>query len=363
MDQTELAEMFGVLRTPSSLLGLTVFDRSEVEEQLGRRLAGGALNQSNVVAASHDLSEIYPVIDDIPILLLPEQLSTAGSTDREDLLEDPAFAEAYSEMDYYNAVADEAVIASVRDTRDFELLSSLLARRDSIESFPGPSWLDAEYDLISQRDAYRALGALDDMTVMQCGGKGLHALKFLIAGARRALLVTPMLGEARFAHALARELGLADRLTAAVGVAEYLPVATDSVNRIFSGGSAHHFYFPKAAPELHRCLTPGGRFAANDPYRAPLYAVGTKVLGKREPGVECKPIDKARVEAFSEFFEGESYIRLSGVFFRYPLLALQKAGLELPHQWMQRLSDMDDRVASLTRTRRYGSSVAIIGTK
>ncbi len=87
------------------------------------------------------------------------------------------------------------------------------------------------------------------------------------------------------------------------------------------------------------------------------------MLGKREPGVECKPIDKARLETFHEFFEGESYSRLSGVFLRYPLLALQKAGIEFSHQRMQWLSDVDDRVAELTHTRRYGSSAAIMATK
>ncbi len=362
MDRRRLDKKLSILRTPSSLREFAVADRSEVEEQLGQRLVSGALDGSNVVAASSDLTEIYPMVDDIPILLLPERLSTRGCTDREDLLESPAFAEAYSEMEYYNSTANKAT-ASVRDTWEFELLNSLLVHRDSVEPFPGPSWLNAKYDLVSQHDAYRALGVVEGLTVMQCGGKGLHALKLLIAGARQALLLTPMLGEAQFARSLAGELGMADRLTAAVGVAEYLPVATGSLDRIFAGSSAHHFYFPKAAPELHRCLGVGGRFAANDPYRAPLHTAGTKILGKREPGVACKPIDKARLESFCEFFEGDSYSRLSGVFFRYPLLALQKAGIEFSQQRMQRLSDIDDRVASLTRTRRFGSSVAITGTK
>ncbi len=59
------------------------------------------------------------------------------------------------------------------------------------------------------------------------------------------------------------------------------------------------------------------------------------MLGKREPDVECKPIDNPRLETFHEFFEGESYSRLSGVFLRYPLLALQRAGIELSYQGMQ----------------------------
>ncbi len=37
-----------------------------------------------------------------------------------------------------------------------------------------------------------------------------------------------------------------------------------------------------AMPEIARVLKPGGKFACNDPWRAPLYGIGTKILGKRE---------------------------------------------------------------------------------
>ena len=48
-----------------------------------------------------------------------------------------------------------------------------------------------------------------------------------------------------------------------------------------------------AMPEIARVLKPGGRFSAMDPWRAPLYAIGTKILGKREVNVYCRPLTQS----------------------------------------------------------------------
>ena len=97
-----------------------------------------------------------------------------------------------------------------------------------------------------------------------------------------ATLVSPMPGELIFAQYQGQAYGVADRLRLVVGVAEELPFADRSIDVIFSGGSVHHMETSIALPECARVLRSGGRFAANDPWRAPLYALGTRLFGKRE---------------------------------------------------------------------------------
>lgn len=99
----------------------------------------------------------FPVIDEIPILLTPEQLLdrqvavTAETID----LRDPRYAEAYEEMDFYNSVNDELAdettlrrrLGPLADIKDFEALT---------QDFPHPPelWIDATHDSISQLEAY-----------------------------------------------------------------------------------------------------------------------------------------------------------------------------------------------------------------
>ncbi len=45
-----------------------------------------------------------------------------------------------------------------------------------------------------------------------------------------------------------------------------------------------------AAAECGRVLSPGGKLAAVEPWRASLYAIGTKLFGKREHAA-CQPMD------------------------------------------------------------------------
>src|SRR5688572_20886573 len=49
--------------------------------------------------------------------------------------------------------------------------------------FPGPGWVDTPYDGAAQLDAFRHIGSLEGATVLQIGGSGIHAVKFMLAGA------------------------------------------------------------------------------------------------------------------------------------------------------------------------------------
>ena len=174
--------------------------------------------------------------------------------------------------------------------------------------------------------------------------------------------MSPMIGEARCAMALARAAGVADRLRCVTGIAEELPFADASFDGVYSGGCVHHMATENALPEAARILRPGGAFAAVEPWRAPLHAIGTKVFGKRE-GVHCRPLTEQRLAPLRSSFANVRVVR-HGTLTRYPLLALEKLGVHwtLPAVW--RIHRVDDALCSLVPgLRKWGSCAALLATK
>jgi ubiquinone/menaquinone biosynthesis C-methylase UbiE len=232
-------------------------------------------------------------------------------------------------------------------------------------TFPEPHefWLDAKYDCAAQFDAYMNLAPLAGKRVLQVGGKGLAAMVFLAAGAAEAWLITPMLGELRCARAIAQVLGFADRFHGVAAIAEELPFGPGSFDGAYAGGCVHHMVTALALPEIARILKPGGRFSAIEPWRAPLYRIGTAIFGKREVDVHCKPLTKARVQPMFDTFPAAQMIH-HGTLTRYPLLACMKLGLDSRLRTVWRWNKFDDALCSaIPGMRAMGSSVALLVCK
>jgi SAM-dependent methyltransferase/uncharacterized protein YbaR (Trm112 family) len=306
----------------------------------------------------------YPVVDGIPVLLAPEQITRADRPQTFDL-EDVKYAEAYEEMTFYNEVA-KGEAAAIRQSQAYQCIEPILRLPPSERgTFPEPkeAWIDCVPDCKAQYEASRYLGAVTGGRFLQLGGKGIHAVKWLLAGAREAWLVTPMLGEVYCAIALAKESGVMDRLRCVVGVAEEIPLVDNFFDAVHSGGCVHHMTTELAMPEIARILKPGGRFSCMDPWRAPFYAIGTKILGKRETSVFCRPLTRTRIAPlFTSFAEAEKI--QYGTLTRYPAIALSKFGINVPFGMMWQLYRVDDTVCSwIPGLRNLGSSVALFATK
>jgi SAM-dependent methyltransferase len=187
-------------------------------------------------------------------------------------------------------------------------------------------------------------------------------VKLLLAGAAEAWTISPMIGEARCAMALARAIGVADRLRCVTGIGEELPFADAVFDAVYSGGCVHHMTTQNAVPEAARILRPGGVFAAVEPWRAPPYAIGTKFLGKRE-SVHCRPLTEERVAPLRSSFAKVRVVR-HGTLTRYPLLALEKLGLRCALTTVWRIHRGDDALCSLVPgLRRWGSCAALLAMK
>lgn len=331
--------------------------------------AAAATGETDPVLLREDERAAYPIVSGIPVLLAPEILGDAQHPRTFDLSA-AQYAEAYLEMAFYNDIGFKeaetlrrsgSLVATNDET--MQHLERLRPAQDRM-TFPEPPkvWLHARMDLQSEWDCYRHIAPVNGQRVLQLGGSGKALQALLLAGAAQALLLTPMIGEAQAAIETAKLIGVADRFRCLIAVAEEIPLADASVDVAYSGGCIHHMRTEIAFPEIARILRPGGRFAAIEPWLAPFYRVGTKLLGKREDNPFCSPITAARAAPLFDAFQDARY-ELHGTLTRYPMLGLEKFGLHtcLDRAW--RIGRADDRLCSLLGLRRFGSGVALLARK
>ncbi len=299
----------------------------------------------------------YPVEDDIPILLGPEIRGVVAPPPT------GYYAEAYAESTFYNLEA-EALRAEIA-ARGLGGVKSggiqvLRAIRESGAAFQSDAWLSSQIDAPMELDCWRHLSPIAGKRVVQLGGTGMTAVAFMLGGAASAILVTPMLCEARLARTLAAVCKVS--LRCVVGIAEEIPLPDQAADIVYSGGCVHHMTTSMAFPEIARILTHGGRFAAAEPWRAPLYGIGTKLLGKREPNAFCRPLTQERVAPLFQAFSHAKYIQ-HGTLSRYPMLALGKFGVRFSLDTARLVGRWDDRISEALRLRRFGSAVALLACK
>lgn len=363
------------LTCPTTKIGLELVTLETAEELLNGELhpraysknAKGTISQAvgptPWVLLREDLKCAYPVVDGIPILLAPEALAVSENQSVFDLT-DARYAEAYEEMEFYNSVASNASEKLERGGAESILPTELAATAEERASFPAPwqRWVDTVHDSAALWDAYIHLGPYKNQRVLQLGGSGTHVIKFAMAGAAESWLITPMLGEASMARGLAESAGVGSQFRCVVAIAEELPIKSETFDGVFAGGCLHHMQTELALPEAARVLRKGGRFAAVEPWRAPLYAIGTKILGKREDAY-CTPLTGARLALLDKSFTWSRRIQ-HGTLTRYPLIALEKFRIPVSKSIPWYLGKLDDAVSSvLPGARQMGSSVAVLGEK
>lgn len=230
---------------------------------------------------------------------------------------------------------------------------------------PMLGWIDSVHDAASQVDVYRHLApVIRQGTVVQIGGTGQAALKALVGGAPSAVLVTPSPGEAALADEVAAIFGLSERFEALVGFAEDLPVESRRAASVISEGCLHHTNVPAALREAARVLGPGGRFGSWDPWKARLYELGIRVFGKRDPDVDCRPMDRPRVQPLAESFPSHSEVVLHGALTRYPGIVWSRFVRPISVTTSLKITKIDDRLSGRVRVlARNGSSCALLGIK
>ena len=354
------------LATAESALGGSLIAARASEQFTEQQVPFGPTAQVMVRA---DNRCAYPIVNGVPVLLVPEMLIASTNPHgmpRSFDLSDPRYAEAYEEMAFYNQVAEKQA-GDIEHSEIAKTRAPLIGISDAERAtFPQPAekWLDAPYDAQAQMDGYLHIAPIAGKRVLQVGGSGSHAVKLLVAGAAEAWLITPMHGETSVALALARLHGVEAGMRCVVGVAEQIPFADSTFDALFSGGCMHHTVTDVALPECARVLRPGGKFAAFEPWKAPLYSIGTRIFGKRETEVYCKPFTQARANPLFTTFSNAQMVH-HGAFTRYPLLAMSKLGIRLQLPTIYGIVHADDVVTSkvIPPLRKWGSSISLLGTR
>jgi SAM-dependent methyltransferase len=295
------------------------------------------------------------------VLLAPERLHRQPGGSNEVDVRRPPYEECYQERSLYSSLANDRVT-------DGRLLARLRTLVDSVEpsSFPEPpeSWHDGGSTANAYALAFRHLAPVAGLRVVQIGGLGTHAIKMLHAGAESAIVVSPVIDELLAGRALAEALGMAERCVFVAGIAEHLPLATGSIDRIYSGSSIHHTVTATSLPECARVLAPGGRFASIDVWRSGrLYDLGITVFGKRHQNQFCHALDATRLTPAQHAFTDVT-ITHHGSFVRYPLGLGERLGRRLGPSTAQRWTAAEDRWAERLPTvgRRTASLVLVRGS-
>ncbi len=270
-------------------------------------------------------------------------------------------SEAADEVSRLASLNDITGVASVSPSLSFAGLARIFAaaRRDGCPE-PKSLWLAATFECPAEYEALRFVAPVGNKSILQLGGKGTEAVKLMLAGAKESCLVSPVDSELQCCTELARLCGV--EVSCKLGTAETIPFGDHSFDVVYSSGCAHHFRTAEAFPEISRVLRPGGRFAAIEPWRAPLYSMGTKIFGKRETEVHCRPLTRERVRNLCESFRSYD-VRQHGTLSRYPMIALCKLGFLTPLALAWWLFSADDWLCSLLRLRAYGSCVAVLAEK
>ncbi len=220
MKREHLAEVVNSLVCPETKLPLELVSFEEAERRGGSLIPradavdvkgtpSSPVGRTARVMLRQDLQCAYPVVHGIPILLAPEALRPPERRRAADLTQ-AKYAEAYAEMPFYNEVGRRKALDITRSSAYRNVAAVLGASQAERGAFPNPKehWLDAVYDCFAQWDAYRHLAPVKGHCVLQLGGTGTHAVKFVLAGASESWAVTPMLGEALCTQALALETGV-----------------------------------------------------------------------------------------------------------------------------------------------------------
>lgn len=372
-----MKKSFEFLQCPETRQKLNLFSLSEAESKIADKLLPLRSTISDTfqnipvpigvtqeVLLRKDRLCAYPVVDGIPVLLIPELLGTHGQQRVFDL-NDTRYAEAYAEMDIYNKVAT-GESRNIEKSEGYKIIEPLLkAPHAQLKFFPNPRniWLDALYDCGAQWDAYNHIGPVYGQRILQLGGKGIHAIKFLLAGAKEVWVLSPMIGEILCSESLGKISCVSDRLHGATGIAEEMPFMDGFFDAVYSGGCVHHMVTSLALPEISRVLCKGGKFCAVDPWNTPVYGLGKKIFGQRE-SAHCYPLTKKRIKPLSQVFSDFKVIH-HGALLRYPLLIMNKIGFIMSIETSWRINQMDDFLSDLLPGfRNYmGGSVSLLCTK
>ncbi len=350
---------------PSTQEPLFTLGSGKVAE-LNRRIGAGELGFLSGEAVSSPLESalgtkdgnvIYAVLNGIPVLMPHAAIVNKDSTPEGISLRlpDSSYGEILDEAALYDRVAEKWAQSDTISTFGERLRPGIDISEEEIASFPEPIelWCDAHIALSAQKEAYEWISHPRGKRILQMGGHGSHAIKFLLAGALQVYLLSPSHEELRYGEMLAGKFGVSEGFVPVQGIAEQMPFADNFFDAIYAGACLHHTELEYSGPEFRRILKPGARAAFGEPRMTFWYHYGRKIFSKRGlSGAEAhvqsdRPIYQSEIDGFVASFS--SYrVKGSRIFVHIPLTVLHRYfGVRYPLKMLSRVEAADFSLASM----------------
>jgi SAM-dependent methyltransferase len=234
--------------------------------------------------------------------------------------------------------------------------------------FPHPAnlWIGKRSNArrMSSTWEFEYLAPMRGKTVLQLGGEGEYAIKFVLAGAAEAYCVDPSVETLKLGKRTAEAYGVLPKVEFVRGIAERLPFPDDFFDAVYGNAVLHHTLVDLAAREIYRVLKPGGRASFHDPLEEyALARLARKYLpypGKGDEGVDC-PHTYAIVDGFIRTFDHGEY--RESELFGVPLELVRRVGRRGPFvgaRLARVLAPVDEYLVRRVRPlRRFCKAIAI----
>lgn len=273
----------------------------------------------------------YPIEEDVPLLLPSDGIRYNierydAQTNYEEF--EQISEQVLSQCKLYNFVAEfDLKKLGHDDLKQFGDLRPGTQCLSKTTNFPEPMdlWADAG---LCQYYAYKFLTPCNKKSYLQLGGHGSHAIKFLVGGAKEAVVVDPSFKSLIYGRKLSNLFGVEKRFKPIRGCGEFIPYPDNHFDYIYGGGVLHHLDIRKTAKELYRVLKKGGKGSFVDPFRGNnLYEILSKVAhvmhvrtdsetgSELEPESIEHPLSYSEINDFINHFDRANFreFRLFGV--------------------------------------------------
>ena len=330
---------FAGLVCPETKLPLEVANQatlSVINERIkNRQLKGGSgaviqdIFKTGLI--QRDREVFYPIEEDVPLLLSSdgihyniERYDTQTNYEEFEQINE----QVLSQCKLYDFVAEfDLKKLGHDDLKQFGDLRPGTQCLSKTTNFPEPMNLWADGGLC-QYYAYKFLTPCDKKSYLQLGGHGSHAIKFLLGGAKEAVVVDPSFKSLIYGRKLSDLFGVEKRFKPIRGCGEFIPYPDNYFDYIYGGGVLHHLDIRKTAKELYRVLKKGGKGSFVDPFRGNnLYEILSKaahvmyVRTCSETGSELEPesiehpLSYSEINDFINHFDSGNFreFRLFGV--------------------------------------------------
>lgn len=150
---------------------------------------------------------------------------------------------------------------------------------------------------------------------------------------------------------MSQRFGFEERIHLIQGIAEDIPFANDSFDRIYSGGCLHHTQIEMTGTEVHRVLKENGKASFVDPIMTTTYRIFVRPFYEKGIGrvdeAECTPLDRKKVREFLKKYKAGKLLPYRA-FTHFPLImATRYFNINLSISFIKKIEEIDGALGNI----------------